>query len=392
MAGDYQLMRTQAQNRFNPLEWEGVIPAGESAFLADVVLFDNHLVYSQIDNAVSKMTIRDLTSGRETPLTFNDDIFVASFSGNYNSKSRNVRVFYSSMTTPATYYNFNLSTGKSRMLGQAQVSESFSSDNYKSERVMITARDGEKVPVSLVYNKNTFRKGTNPLFQFGYGAYGTTLEPYFSANRLSLLDRGIVYAVPHVRGSDILGYSWYRNGSALNKKNSFNDFIDVTKGLVDQQYCDGNKVFAAGMEAGGLLIGAVANQAPQLYLGMLAQNPAVDIVTTLLAAEEGAPWAGVEFDEWGNPNERTDYEYMMTYSPYDNVHKKNYPNIFVSTSFYGPIGYWEGAKWVARLRNLNAGDSLILLETDIGTEEEAERPFDYLRSLARQYTFLLDLL
>jgi Protease II len=259
--------------------------------------------------------------------------------------------------------------------------------------VMITARDGAQVPVSLVYRTDRFKKdGTNPLYQYGYGSYGATMEPTFSTTRLSLLDRGFVFAIAHIRGSEMLGRPWYDDGKKLTKKNTFNDFIDVTQALTAQGYGDKDKVFAVGGSAGGLLMGAIINQAPELYLGVAAHVPFVDIVTTML--DESIPLTTNEYDEWGNPNDKTYYDYMLSYSPYDNVTAQDYPNLLVTTGLHdSQVQYFEPMKWVAKLREFKTDNHTLVFKTDMEAGHGgASGRFKRIKEDALEYAFFFDLL
>jgi len=392
-AKNYRLMKVHAEDCLDRVKWQEVIKANDDVLLLDIALFTDHLVYQQRENGMERTIIRKLSTDEELQLEFNDEIYVCSLTGNRDANATDVRISYSSMTTPKTYYNFDLNTGEAKILKQTKVLGGFEQSNYTSERLMLPARDGKEVPVSLVYNKKFFKKdGKNPIYLYGYGSYGNTMGAYFSSNRLSILDRGFVFAIPHIRGSDALGVSWYEDGKLMKKQNTFNDYVDVTKGLVERGYCDENKIFAVGGSAGGLLMGVIANQAPDLYLGIVADVAFVDVVTTML--DESIPLTTNEFDEWGNPKNKTYYDYMLKYSPYDNVERKEYPNMLVTTSLYdSAVGYWEPMKWVAKLRDMKSDNNLLLLETNMeaGHHGSSGR-FDSLKSMALEYSFMLDLL
>jgi oligopeptidase B len=326
-------------------------------------------------------------------LGFDDPVFSAYIASNPEVNSDTVRIAYSSMTTPPSVYNFNLKTGERKLLKQDEVLGGFSSLNYKSERIFIEARDGKKIPVSIVYRKDMFDKdGRNPLFQYAYGSYGSTIEPSFSGPRLSLLDRGVVYAIAHIRGSQMMGRPWYEDGKLFNKKNSFYDFIDATKGLTSEKYGHPNKVYAMGGSAGGLLMGGVLNMASELYLGVGAHVPFVDVVTTML--DETIPLTTGEWDEWGNPAQKDYYEYMLSYSPYDQVERKEYPNILVTTGLWdSQVQYFEPMKWVAKLRDYKTDDNLIVFETDMEAGHGgASGRFKRYKQTALEYAFFFDLL
>ncbi|PTP27599.1 oligopeptidase B [Vibrio splendidus] len=392
-AVNFRLMKVNTADMHDRSKWVDVIPADDNTQLVDFELFDDHLVYEQRANGLSTVKVRQLSTGNEFPLEFNDTAFAAYLTSNYELDNSKVRVYYSSLTTPGTYYDFDLSTGESELMKQTPVLGDFEADNYQSERIMVTARDGKQVPVSLVYRKDLFKKdGTNPIYQYGYGSYGHTIEPTFGSARLSLLDRGFVYAIAHIRGSEMLGRPWYEDGKKLTKQNTFNDFIDVTKGLVEEGYGAKDKVFAVGGSAGGLLMGAIINQAPELYRGIGAHVPFVDVVTTML--DESIPLTTNEYDEWGNPNDKTYYDYMLGYSPYDNVKVQSYPNMLVTTGLHdSQVQYFEPMKWVAKLREMKTDNNVLLFKTDMEAGHGgASGRFKRLKEDALEYAFFLDLL
>lgn len=391
-AVNFQLMKVDIDKAGDKANWQTVIPARDNIKLEGIDLFNDHLVYQQREMGQSTLIVRNLTTGKEMPLSFNDSAYTISAYGNNDLNSDMLRVYYSSMTTPGSSYDVNLATGDKTLLKQQKVLGDFSADNYASERLFITARDGIKVPVTLVYRKDKFKKeGTNPLLQYAYGSYGATMDPTFSSARLSLLDRGFVYAIAHIRGSQMLGRPWYEDGKLLNKKNTFNDFVDVTKSLVAQGYGDKDYIFAQGGSAGGLLMGAVANQAPELYKGMVAAVPFVDVVTTML--DESIPLTTNEYGEWGNPNEKAYYEYMLSYSPYDQVSKQDYPNMLVTTGLHdSQVQYFEPAKWVAKLRDYKTDNNKLLFKIDMEAGHGgASGRFKRLEDAALNYAFMLDL-
>ncbi|WP_318476070.1 S9 family peptidase [Photobacterium leiognathi] len=392
-AVNFRLMKVDADKLGDKTEWQDVIAPQEGVMLEDYELFDNYLVYQQRSNGLTHITVRQLDSNEERELRFNDEAFTAFFYGNKELNTNKLRLYYSSMTTPASHYDINLDNSEFTLLKQAEVLGDFNADNYQSERLMIPARDGKLVPVSLVYRKDLFKKdGTNPLYQYGYGSYGSTIDPSFSSSRLSLLDRGFVYAIAHIRGSEMLGRPWYEDGKKLTKQNTFNDFIDVTKALVEQGYGAKDKIFAVGGSAGGLLMGAIANQAPELYCGIAAQVPFVDVVTTML--DESIPLTTNEYDEWGNPNQKEYYEYMLSYSPYDNVGEHAYPNMLVTTGLHdSQVQYFEPMKWVAKLREMKTDNNRLLFKTDMEAGHGgASGRFKALYEDALEYAFFIDLL
>ncbi|MFB9142895.1 S9 family peptidase [Vibrio artabrorum] len=392
-AVNFRLMKVTTEEMHDRSKWVDVIPADDNTQLVDFELFADHLVYEQRADGLSTVKVRQLSTGHEFPLEFNDSAFAAYLTGNYELDNSKVRIYYSSLTTPGTYYDFDLSTGKSELMKQTPVLGDFKADNYQSERIMVTARDGQQVPVSLVYRKSLFKKdGTNPIYQYGYGSYGSTIEPTFSSTRLSLLDRGFVYAIAHIRGSEMLGRPWYEDGKKLTKQNTFNDFVDVTKGLVEEGYGAKDKVFAVGGSAGGLLMGAIINQAPEQYRGIGAHVPFVDVVTTML--DESIPLTTNEYDEWGNPNDKAYYDYMLGYSPYDNIKLQNYPNMLVTTGLHdSQVQYFEPMKWVAKLREMKTDNNVLLFKTDMEAGHGgASGRFKRLKEDALEYAFFLDLL
>jgi oligopeptidase B len=302
-----------------------------------------------------------------------------------------VRYTYTSLTTPRTTYDYDLRTGEKRMLKRDSVLGDFDPARYATEYLWVPARDGESIPVALVYRRDSFRRdGSAPLLQYGYGAYGISSDPVFSSSLLSLLDRGFAYAIAQVRGGQERGRRWYEAGRQLQKRHSFEDFIDVTRHLVAAQYADPQRVFARGGSAGGLLVATVANLAPELYRGMVAHVPFVDIVTTML--DDSIPLTTNEYDEWGDPHERPFYECMLGYSPYDNVRAQAYPALLVTTGLWdSQVQYYEPAKWVAKLRRLKTDDRPLLLKVnfDAGHGGKSGR-FEHLHEVALEYSFLLE--
>ena len=324
---------------------------------------------------------------------FDDPCYFACLGDNPEPESTVARIYYSSLTTPGSLFEFDLATGKRTLLKQQKVLGDFNKELYKSERIFITARDGVEVPASLVYRSDKFKKdGTNPLLQYGYGAYGITIDPNFSSQTLSLLDRGFVYVIAHVRGSEMLGRHWYDSGKMSYKQNTFNDFIDVTKALVSQGYGAKDKIFASGGSAGGLLMGAIVNQAPELYLGIGAHVPFLDVLTTML--DESIPLTTNEYDEWGNPNEYQAYQDILAYSPLDNISAQAYPHILVTTGLHdSQVQYFEPMKWVAKLREFKTDNNLLVFKTDMDAGHGgASGRFKSLREKALEMSFFISLL
>ena len=391
-AVNFQLMKVHRDKVHDKANWKTLIAGRDNVKLEGIELFNNHLVYEEREMGQTRITIRDLRNQQEQVVAFNDPTYMVFSYGNRELDNPNLRVYYSSMTTPSSSYDINLENGEKTLLKQRKVLGDFNPDNYASERVYVTARDGVDVPVSLVYRKDKFKKdGSNPLLQYGYGSYGATMDPSFSSSRLSLLDRGFVFAIAHIRGSQMLGRPWYEDGKLLHKQNSFNDFVDVTKSLAAQKYGDKDNIFAMGGSAGGLLMGAVVNQAPELYKGVIAAVPFVDVVTTMLDAS--LPLTTNEYDEWGNPNDKVYYDYMLSYSPYDQVKKQAYPNMLVTTGLHdSQVQYFEPAKWVAKLREYKTDNNLLLFKTDMEAGHGgASGRFKSLQDTALYYAFMLDL-
>ena len=296
------------------------------------------------------------------------------------------------MATPASVIEFNMQTKEKKILKEQEVlGGKFDKNNYIEERIWANATDGTKVPISIVYRKGIQKNGKNPLLLYAYGSYGYTITPYFSTTRLTLLDRGFIYAIAHIRGGEYLGRKWYEDGKLLNKKNTFTDFIDCSKYLIKEKYTSNEHLFAEGGSAGGLLMGAVVNMNPELYKGVIASVPFVDVVTTML--DESIPLTTGEYDEWGNPNDKQYYDYMLSYSPYDQVKKQNYPNMYVSTGLHdSQVQYWEPAKWVAKLRELKTDNNQLFLDTNMDAGHGgASGRFESLKEVAKEYAFLFDL-
>ncbi|UDM63612.1 S9 family peptidase (plasmid) [Pseudoalteromonas piscicida] len=391
-AVNFKLMRVKASDASDISKWQTVVPHNADAKLDSFELFNQHLVYETRENGLSQITVLDLDNNESKRLTFNDPAYAVYLTGNANLDAGAVRIGYQSMTTPASVYDVDLASLDKTLLKQDKVLGDFAPENYQSERIFVTARDGIKVPVSIVYRKDKFKQdGSNPLLQYGYGSYGSNVEPTFSISRLSLLDRGFVYAIAHIRGSETLGRPWYDDGKKLNKKNTFNDFVDVTKALVEQKYGDASRIYARGGSAGGLLMGAVINQAPELYDGVHAAVPFVDVINTML--DETLPLTTNEYDEWGNPNEKTYFDYMLSYSPYDQVKAQAYPNLLVTTGLHdSQVQYFEPAKWVAKLREYKTDDNLLLLKTDMEAGHGgASGRFKRIHDVALSYSFFIAL-
>ncbi|GGB50752.1 oligopeptidase B [Oceanisphaera marina] len=373
-------------------QWQPLVAARQDVLLEGFTLFRDWLVLEERSEGLTHLRQIHRQHGGEHQIRFDDPAYVTWLGVNAEADSPWLRYGYSSMTRPATIYEVNMDTQERRELKQEYVGEQFDAERYRSDRVWVTARDGAKVPVSLVYRADMFdAKAGNPLMVYAYGSYGASMDPDFSSARLSLLDRGFVYAIAHVRGGEELGRDWYEQGRLLSKQNTFNDFIDVTQALLSQGYGDKERVFASGGSAGGLLVASVVNMAPDLFNGVIADVPFVDVVTTML--DESIPLTTGEFDEWGNPADPEYYHYIKSYSPYDQVQAQSYPHMLVTTGLYdSQVQYWEPAKWVAKLREMKTDHNLLLLHCDMDTGHGGKSGrFESYRDLAREYAFLLAL-
>ncbi|GGD37964.1 S9 family peptidase [Muriicola marianensis] len=390
-ATNFKLMKTSRESTASE-NWEEYLPHREDVLLEDIEIFKDYLVVSERDNGLNKIKVTRWDGSDSYYLPFDNETYVAYPYINLDYDTQLLRYIYMSMTTPYSIIDFDMSSKEATLLKQEEVlGGKFREENYRSERIWATARDGARVPVSLVYHKDTPLDGSSPLLQYAYGSYGSTIDPSFSSVRLSLLDRGFIYAIAHVRGGEYLGRPWYEDGKLLNKKNTFTDFIDCSKFLIEKKYTSEEHLYAWGGSAGGLLMGVIVNMAPELYHGVIAAVPFVDVVTTML--DDSIPLTTGEYDEWGNPNDPVYYEYMLSYSPYDNVAAQAYPNMYVSTGLHdSQVQYWEPAKWVAKLREYKTDDNLLFLDTNMDAGHGgASGRFEALKETAKEYAFLLDL-
>ncbi len=387
-AKNFRLMRCSAENT-DRSAWEEIIPHADDIFLSDFELFNDYLVIEQRQHGLVRIRIRDWNSDADHDLDFGEPCYLASTNVTPEEDSDWLRFTYSSMVTPNSTFDYNMRTREKKLLKQQEILGGFDKDNYKTERLWAVARDGAKIPVSVVYRTDTPIDGTAPCLQYAYGSYGSSMEATFNASRLNLLDRGFIYAIAHIRGGQELGRDWYENGKLLKKKNTFTDFIDVSRHLINAKYTDPNRLYARGGSAGGLLIGAIVNMAPELYDGVIADVPFVDVVTTML--DDSIPLTTSEYDEWGNPNEPMYYEYMLSYSPYDNLKPVGYPNMLVTTGLHdSQVQYWEPAKWVARLRDVKTDDNLLLLKTNMTAGHGgASGRYQRYKEIALRHAFLL---
>jgi oligopeptidase B len=373
--------------------WKDIIPHREEVFLQDVDFFKDYLTLVEMTAGLTKIRIIKWADLSDHYIDFGEPAYFAGLAYNPEFNTQVVRYNYQSMTTPPSVYDYNMQTREKELKKEQPVLGDFNKNNYATERVMVKARDGKLVPLSIVYRKDRFKKdGTNPGWIYGYGSYGASMYPTFSTNRLSLLDRGFVYAIAHVRGGQEMGGAWYEEGKMLNKKNTFTDFIDCSEWLIQNNYVAKDKLFASGGSAGGLLMGAIVNMRPDLYRGVIAAVPFVDVVTTMM--DESIPLTTFEWKEWGNPNIKEEYEYMLSYSPYDNVEQKAYPNLLVTTGLHdSQVQYWEPAKWVAKLRAMKTDNNRLFLYTNMDAGHGgASGRFQRLREIAREYAFVFDIL
>ena len=402
--GDYFYIQTNKDNATNfklmktPIDkttkenWVDVIPHREDTLLEDVSIFSEYLVLEERTDGLFKIRIKRWDGKEDYYIPFDEETYSAGVYSNSEFDTDIIRFSYNSLTTPNSVIDFSMKNKTKDILKEQEIlGGKFDKNNYKSERIWATARDGKKIAISLVYHKDTKLGKETPLLQYAYGSYGYTISDGFSSTRLSLLDRGFVYAIAHIRGGQYLGREWYNDGKMMNKKNTFFDFIDCSKYLIQNNYTSADHLYAMGGSAGGLLMGAVSNMNPELYNGIIAAVPFVDVISTML--DESIPLTTGEFDEWGNPKEKEAYEYMLSYSPYDQVESKAYPNMLVTTGYFdSQVQYWEPAKWVAKLRDLKTDNHILLLHTnmDVGHGGASGR-FDSLKETARDYTFLLAL-
>ncbi len=376
----------------NKNNWEEILPTGDTVLIEGVEPFYYYVAFTERVEGLLRIRIRELRTGEEHFLDFGEPTYAAYLGLNPEADTTVLRYHYTSLTTPNSVFEYDMKTRTKTLIKQQAVLGDFAIENYQSERVWATASDGRKIPISLVYRKGFQQNGTHPLYQYAYGSYGHSIDAYFSSSRLSLLDRGVVFAIAHVRGGQELGRYWYEEGKLLNKKNTFTDFITCTEYLIKEGYAAADKVIASGGSAGGLLIGAVANMRGDLYRAMIANVPFVDVVTTML--DDSIPLTTGEYDEWGNPHLPEYYHYMLSYSPYDNVRKQNYPHMLVTTGYHdSQVQYWEPAKWVAKLRLLKTDNNLLLFKTrmEAGHGGLSGR-FEALKDIAFEYAFIFHLL
>ncbi len=390
-ATNFKLMKT-LETATSKENWKEVVPHREDVLLEDIEIFKEFLVVEERSNGLNKIRIMPWSGEGEYYLPFESETYTAYTSTNVDFNTDILRYSYQSMTTPSSVIDFNMKTKTKEIKKEHQVlGGKFDKNNYTEERIWATAKDGTKVPISMVYRKGLKKDGKNPLLLYAYGSYGHSMDVTFSSTRLSLLDRGFVFAIAHIRGGEDLGRQWYEDGKLLKKKNTFTDFICCSEFVIEQKYTSPEHLYAEGGSAGGLLMGAIVNLAPELYNGIIAQVPFVDVITTML--DDTIPLTTGEYDEWGNPNVKKYYNYMASYSPYDNVKKQKYPNMYVSTGLHdSQVQYWEPAKWVAKLRNMKDDSSVLYLDTNMEAGHGgASGRFEAIKELAKEFCFLLDL-
>ena len=388
-ASNFKLMKT-AQGKTSKENWTEVIPNRSDILLEKFELFDNFLVVSERIKGLNNLRILNTKNAGEHYLNFGEEAYTSGISINPNPDTEVLRYNYSSLTTPNSIIDYNMVTKEKKVMKEDIILGGFDKDNYESKRLWAKATDGTLVPVSIVYKKGFVKNGKSPLLLYAYGSYGASTDPGFRSTILSLLDRGFVYALAHIRGGSEMGRYWYEDGKLLKKKNTFSDFNDCAQFLVNEKYTNSNKLFAMGGSAGGLLMGAILNMRPELYKGVIAAVPFVDVVTTML--DETIPLTTFEWDEWGDPRKKESYDYMLSYSPYDQVKAMNYPNILVTTGLWdSQVQYWEPAKWVAKLRTMKTDKNILVMDCNmVAGHGGASGRFERFRITALEYAFILD--
>lgn len=387
-ATNFKLMRTPV-NKTGDRNWEEIIPTSDSVMIEGMTLFKNHMALFIRKMGQTMIQITDFRDNRAHYIEFEEPIYTVENSTNLEYDSELLRFSYTSMLTPQSIYDYNMNDRTRELKKQKEV-PGYDRSKYEQTRIWAKAEDGTMIPMSICYPKGMKKDGRNYCYLYGYGAYGISYDPYFSTNRISLLDRGFIFALAHVRGGGVMGRKWYEDGKFLTKKNSFTDFIACAEYLIGEGYTSSDRMAAGGGSAGGLLMGAVANMRPDLFKVIVADVPFVDLMNTML--DESIPLTVLEYEEWGNPNDSVYFEYMLSYSPYDNVTKQAYPNMLITAGLNDPrVQYWEASKWTAKLRADNTGNNLILLKTNMGAGHQgASGRYDAIRELAMEYAFVLD--
>ena len=390
-ATNFKLMKTP-ENATQLSNWVDILEHRTDVLIEDIDIFQDYLVVSERSNGLNQIRIKRWDDTEDYYLPFDNETYTANVGTNVDFNTEILRYSYNSLTNPASVIDFNMRTKTKAIKKEQEVLDpKFDKNNYTSERIWATAEDGTKIPMSVVRRKDTKVDGNAPLLQYAYGSYGSTVDPYFSTIRLSLLDRGFIYVIAHIRGGEYLGRQWYEDGKLLKKKNTFTDFIDCSKHLIAEGYTSSEHLYAMGGSAGGLLMGVIINEAPELYNGVIAAVPFVDVVTTML--DDTIPLTTGEYDEWGNPNLKAYYDYIKSYSPYDNIKKQTYPNLLVTTGLHdSQVQYWEPAKWVSKLRTYKQDTNKLYLVTNMKAGHGgASGRFEALKEDAQEYAFLLDL-
>ena len=381
-------IKTCRKDGTNKENWKEFISGKEEVLIEGLDVFNDFLVISQRDRGLIQLFVMNLKTKTNHYIPFNEPTYVVGTSSNLMMNTSKLRYSYNSMVNPGTMYEYDMLTKENKVLKVKEIVGGYDQSQFISERIWASGRDGTKIPMSMVYKKGLQKNSENPTLLYAYGSYGYSIDPTFSSNRLSLLNRGFIFVIAHVRGGEDMGRKWYENGKLLKKKNTFFDFIDCGEHLIKEKFCTSKNLYASGGSAGGLLMGAVINMSPNLFNGVIAHVPFVDVVTTML--DESIPLTTGEYDEWGNPNNEEYYNYMMSYSPYDNIQEIDYPNLLVTTGLHdSQVQYWEPAKWVAKLREMKTDEKLLLLKTNMkaGHGGSSGR-FEYLKEIALDYAFL----
>jgi oligopeptidase B len=369
--------------------WVEIVPSWDNVKIDEFQVFKDHIVLLERENGLRKLLIIDLKKIELKNIAFDEATYNVEFMPNPEFNSKEFRFSYESLTTSSSVFEYDIAKDTRKLLKQQEVLGNYNPSNYTSERVYAKATDGTMIPISLVYKKGLEKNGNNPTYLYAYGSYGVNMDPYFSSARLSLLDRGFVFAIAHIRGGGDLGRKWYEDGKFLKKKNTFTDFINSAEHLINEKYTSKDKLVISGGSAGGLLMGAVTNMRPDLFKGVIADVPFVDVINTMM--DPTLPLTVIEYDEWGDPNKKEYFDYMKSYSPYDNVKVSNYPNMLVTAGLNDPrVGYWEPAKFVAKLRTMKTDKNLLMLKTNMGAGHGgASGRYDYLKDTAFEYAFAL---
>ena len=389
-ARNFKIMTTSDQN-WDRSQWQEWYPHREDTLVEDVEVFASHIVIEETKNGLNWLRVINRETKQEHVIDFGEQTWAVSLSGNYDYQTDKLRFVFESMHIPESVIDYHMITKEKELLKEQEIPSGYDKSLYKTERIFSEARDGEKIPVSIVYRKDIALDSKAPLLLYAYGSYGYSMSPWFSTSRISLLDRGFIYAIAHIRGGSEMGRHWYDDGKLLKKKNTFFDFIDVGKDLVKRKYTAHDRMYASGGSAGGLLVGSVINMAPEVFHGAIAEVPFVDVVTTML--DDSIPLTTAEYDEWGNPNIKEFYDYMLSYSPYDNVTAQDYPHLFVATGFHdSQVQYWEPAKWIAKLREMKTNNNQLLFKTNFDAGHGgASGRFESLKETATIWAFLLNL-